>query len=125
MKLLVFVLNNTLKLNELLLALSNSGLNGATILKSVGMARSIFEYGKDKDKDKETNNVIISTLKVLLSKKEPENRTIFTVVDDEGEKIFCDVVERVIGSLTKENTGIMFTIPILSVRGFSVKKNNL
>ena len=46
MELLVFVLNNIEKLDELLIELSNSGLKGATILNSMGMASSIYNSKK-------------------------------------------------------------------------------
>lgn len=110
MKLLIFVLNNIDKLDELMLELSNDGVKGATIIQSSGMAHSLYNNEESK---------FINSLKALLDPDQRENRTIFTVVDDQQEKIFFDVVEKVIGDLNKPNTGIIFTVPIGEVRGIS------
>ena len=61
----------------------------------------------------------MNSLKALLDPDLPDNKTIFTVVDDEQEAIFVKVVEEVIGDLSKPNTGIMFTLPISDVKGLS------
>ncbi len=113
MKVLFFVLNNVNKLEDLLIQLSNRGLRGATIINSTGMAQSL--YG--------TNSLMMDSLKVLLNPGSEENRTIFTIVDDEQEKMFYEVVNEVIGPLSKPNTGIIFTLPIDSFNGLVPKKS--
>lgn len=120
MKLLVFVLNNIKKLDELLVELSKKGLSGATIINSIGIAQSLY-----KSKNSNTyESVIINSLKALLdSSDHNENRTIFAVVDEPQEKIFYKAVEKVIGSLSKENTGIIFTVPVDSVMGLSSRRD--
>ena len=116
MELLVFVLNNIEKLDELLIELSNSGLKGATILNSMGMASSIYN-----SKKQETQNLIINSLKIFFFFFEKENRIIFSVVDKKQQEIFYKVVDRIIGPLSKENTGIIFTIPVSSTQGINLK----
>lgn len=116
MELLFFVLNNVEKLDELLLTLSEKGLKGATIITSAGMAKSIYDSNLNK-----TDNIIINSLKILLNNNSEENKTIFTIVDEQQKKIFKDVVDEVIGPLTQKNTGIMFTVPVSSVYG--IEKN--
>ena len=120
MKLLVFVLNNINKLDDFLVELSKRGLNGATIINSIGIAQSLY-----KSKSSNTyQSVIINSLRALLeSTDHHENRTIFSVVDESQEKIFYKAVEKVIGSLSKENSGIIFTIPVDSVIGLSSQKD--
>ncbi len=120
MKLLVFVLNNINKLDELLVELSKKGLNGATIINSIGIAQSLY-----KSKNSNTyESVIINSLKALLdSNDHNENRTIFAVVDEPQEQIFYKAVEKVVGSLSKENSGIIFTVPVDSVMGLSSQRN--
>lgn len=120
MKLLVFVLNDIDKLDDFLIELSKRGLNGATIINSIGIAQSLY-----KSKSANTyQSVIINSLKALLeSNDHNENRTIFSVVDESQEKIFYKAVEKVIGSLSKENSGIIFTIPVDSVMGLTSQKN--
>lgn len=120
MKLLVFVLNNINKLDELLVELSRKGLSGATIINSIGIAQSLY-----KSKNSNTyESVIISSLKALLdSNDHHENKTIFAVVDEPQEKIFYEAVEKVVGSLSKENSGIIFTVPVDSVMGLSSQRD--
>ena len=120
MKVLIFVLNDISKLDELLIELSKNGLRGATIINSIGMARSIY-----KSKSSNTyESIIINSLKALLeSSSNDENKTIFTIVDEAQEKMFYEVVEKIIGPLSKENSGIIFTIPVDSVKGLSKNAN--
>ena len=113
MKLLVFVLSKIEKLDDLLIELSKNKITGATILKSVGMATSIYN---NLHKDK-SYSLILESLKILLNNKNNENVTIFAVVDEKQEKIFFKVVEEVVGSISKQNTGIIFTIKIDSIFG--------
>lgn len=108
MKLLIFVLNNNEKVDSLLSELSDQGLRGATILHSTGMAQSLYNRHESK---------LMNSLKALLDEEHDENTTIFTVVDQEQEQLFYRVVKQVVGELTEPNTGIIFTIPVDSVRG--------
>ena len=113
MEILFFVLNDVDKLDEFLIKLSERGLKGATILTSAGMAKSIYDSSLSNKKE----NIIINSLKILLNNNSEENKTIFTLVNEQQRQIFIDVVKEVIGPLNKKNTGIMFTIPVNSVYG--------
>ena len=113
MELLFFVLNHIEKLDELLIRLSEKGLKGATILTSAGMAKSIY----DSSLSGRNENIIINSLKILLNDNSNENKTIFTIVDEQQKQIFKNVVDEVIGPLNKKNTGIMFTVPVSSIYG--------
>lgn len=113
MEVLFLVLNDVDKLDDLLLALSKKGLKGATIITSAGMAKSVY----DSCVSNKTENIILNSLKILLSNNSDENKTIFTIVNEQQKQIFKNVVDDVIGPLNKKNTGIMFTIPVSSVYG--------
>ncbi len=115
MEVLFFVLNDVSKLDDLLFELSKRGLKGATILTSTGMAKSIY----DSDTLNKNNNIIINSLKILLNNNNDENKTIFALVNKSQKQIFKNVVDEIVGPLTKENTGIMFTIPVSSVYGIT------
>lgn len=106
MKMLIFVLNNVDLLDDLLVELSENGLRGATILNSTGMARSLYE-----------TTSMMSSLKALLDSDHEENKTIFAIVNEKQEQIFYDAVDKIIGPLSQPNSGIMFTLPIDSVKG--------
>ena len=113
MELLVFILNEIEKLDKLLLKLSQQGLKGATILTSAGMAKSIY----DSNLSNNSENIIINSLKILLNNNNDENKTIFTIVNDQQKQIFKNVVNEVVGPLKEKNKGVMFTIPVNSVDG--------
>lgn len=113
MEILFFILNDVDKLDKLLITLSERGLKGATIITSAGMAKSIY----DSNLANKSENIIINSLKILLNNNSDENKTIFTIVNEKQKQIFKEVVDEVIGPLTKKNTGIMFTIPVNSVYG--------
>ncbi len=113
MKLIVFVLNKTEKLNDFLISLSKNGLKGATIIKSTGLIRSLY----DSNKEKKTQNLILDSLRIILNKTENENITIFSVVDEAEEKIFINLIHRIIGNIKKEDVGFLFTMPVCRVDG--------
>ena len=87
MKLMVIILNKTDALEYLLEGLSASGIRGATIIDSSGMAET-------------------------LSKK-----TIISVIKNDQLEAARKVVYSTVGDLSQPNTGILFTIPIDFVEG--------
>ena len=115
MKLLIFILKKTEKINEILKLLSKKNLNEVTILKSLGMFKSVDYYNKDSN----AQNLIINSLKIILSQTENCSITILCVVNKHEEKIFIDVVKQVVGNLKNSNSGILFTLPICSLCGLN------
>ena len=115
MKLLIFILKKTEKINELLKTLSQNGLKEATILKSSEIINSTENFSKNID----TENLIINSLKIILSKTENYSVTILLAVKKNEEKIFINVVEKVVGNLKNKNIGILFALPICYVCGLN------
>ena len=115
MKLLVFILKKTEKLGEILRSLSKNNLNEVTILKSSGMIKSI-DYD---NKESNAQNLIINSLKIILSQTENYSVTIISVVNESEEKKFIYVVEKVLGNLKNKKSGILFTLPICSLCGLN------
>lgn len=107
MKLLVFVLNDTDKLDEILSGYVEIGLTGATILDSVGMGRVLAR-----------DVPIFAGFQSLLSGSRPYNKTIISVVDDD-EKVqrVLRLIEDVCGSFDQPGAGIAFTLPLDQVHG--------
>jgi len=114
MKLLVFILNQTALLETFLSRLAEEGIRGATILSSTGMARALSDSG-------DATLSFFASLRTILDPANVENKTILTVVTDEQVKIVLDVIEEVVGDLSKPNTGIVFTLPIDMVKGIDKK----
>ncbi|GAA0179691.1 hypothetical protein SH2C18_25210 [Clostridium sediminicola] len=109
MQLLVMVLNDVNKIDDLLLEFSKSNINGATVIDSHGMATVLYETHKD--------IALFGSLKMLLNEKRPFNKTIFTILSDVKINIALKCIRKVVGDLNKPNVGIVFTVPVNHVEG--------
>ncbi|MFA7565622.1 MAG: hypothetical protein WCY01_01245 [Alkalispirochaeta sp.] len=102
MKLVVFVLNKEELLERVLEAYVEAGIEGATILDSEGMGRFLtYEVP------------LFADFKEFMKGNKPYNKTIFSVVRDEGvipqlKKLLDDVC----GGIAEPGTGIFFTVPV-------------
>lgn len=112
MKCMFIVLNNTEKLDELLGALADNGIKGATVLESTGMAHKLLS-------DDYTTRFLGSLRNVLNSDRETNN-TIFMVLSDEQVLLARAAVKKVLKDLSKPDTGIMFTVPVDFVEGVNI-----
>jgi nitrogen regulatory protein P-II 1 len=107
MTLLVFILNDPEKLEEVLEGYLEIGITGATVLDSLGMGHIL-----------ETEVPIFAGFQSLFSSASAYNKTILSVVDDrEKIKEALDMIEEVCGSLSEPGVGIAFTVSIGQVRG--------
>lgn len=110
MQLLVLILNKLDCLDSILKEFVESGIKGATILDSVGMARALTQ-GDNEDIP------MFGFLKTVLHESRPFNKTILVVVKDEQVSTGINAIKRVLGDLTEPDTGIVFTVPIGYVEG--------
>jgi nitrogen regulatory protein PII len=112
MFMVMFVLDDPSKLNELLKAWMNTGINGATIVESTGMNRQLspcppmrYSYG-------------------LTSLREAENLSLFVVVEEEEQVNNClSATEEVVGNLDEPNTGVFTAWPLILTKGISLKRD--
>lgn len=112
MKLLMIVLNQVEKLDKMLEEFINAGIHGATIISSTGMVSELaknIEYYP-----------IIGSLRFITEGPRTESKTIFMVLDDEKAEKAKEIVRRIIGDLSKPNTAVIFTMPILSAEGIEI-----
>ena len=72
MHLLVAVINQPEKLDEILVGFVELGVRGATVIQSEGMGRVLSH-----------DIPIFAGLQTLISQSRPDNRTIFSVLSDE------------------------------------------
>lgn len=93
MQVVTLVLNKTECLEELLEALIENKISGATVLDSTGMMRA------------------------LLDPERKSSKTVFMVLRDEQVDTVRKIVNRVTGGLDRPDTGILFSIPTLFVDG--------
>jgi len=115
MYLILFVLDNPDKLEELLNAWEKTGTGGATVLVSTGMHR--LNSGVIRD-----DLPLMPGLDDFYKRVEDYHRTLFTIVKDDAtlDKIVT-ATESVVGDLNRPNTGILVVLP--TARVYGVEKN--
>jgi hypothetical protein len=118
MFLILYVLHDPTRLNDVLTAWNDTGVSGITILPSTGLKRMQDFIGLREDIP------LIPSLEDLVSHEEKLNRTLFTVVkSDEMVDKVLKATEDKIGDLDLPNTGILAVIPLARVYGLNRKDN--
>jgi hypothetical protein len=109
MQLLLIVLNKIDKFDELLESFIEQGISGATILSSTGMMRELSKNSEDFP--------IFGSLRYLIDLEQGESKTIFMVLKDEQVETAKKTIRKVVGDLSKPDSAIVFTLPILTAEG--------
>lgn len=108
MKLLVLVLNDEDKVDEVLLNLTKAGVKGATVIDSVGMGGILG-----------VKIPFFPKLNNLVQISKPDNKTIFTVINNDSTlKEAVDMLRDTL-QLEKPGTGFLFVLPVLEIYGTS------
>lgn len=105
---LVLILEKEEYLNELLLELNDVGVKSATVTNSSGMMGHLSSLGEEQ---------IISTLRPLFTPAHTENKTIFMILNQEKVEVARETIRKVLGDLSKPETGILFGVPLLFTEG--------
>jgi nitrogen regulatory protein PII len=108
MQVLVAVVNDPEKVDDILSGFLELGITGATVINSEGMGRVLSH-----------DIPIFAGLQTLISRSRPQNRTIFSVVEDEKVDSTVALLQEVCGDLTAPATGIVFTLPLDRVVGLA------
>jgi nitrogen regulatory protein PII len=108
--LVVLVLDNLEHYSEILEAWEATGVSGITVLESTGLGRL---RGAARD-----DMPLLPSLRDLVSHRELHHRTLFTVVEHEtmAEQLIA-ATKAIIGDLSRENTGLLFVLPLSRVLG--------
>lgn len=107
-RLLVAVINDPEKLDEILSGFLELGVTGATILNSEGMGRLLSH-----------DIPIFAGLQTLISGSRPQNRMIFSVVPESLVDDALALLQDVCGNLASPATGIAFVLPVERVVGLA------
>jgi nitrogen regulatory protein P-II 1 len=108
MHLLIAVVNEPDKVDEILSGFLELGITGATVIGSEGMGRLL------------THDIpIFAGLQSLIAGSRPQNRTIFSVVSDDKVDPAFDLLQDVCGNLAAPATGIAFSLPVDRVVGLA------
>jgi nitrogen regulatory protein PII len=109
MQLLIAVINQEEKLDQILAGFLELGITGATVIRSEGMGRVLSH-----------DVPIFAGLQTLLSRARPQNQTIFSVIREEVKvQGAIELLQRVCGNLDDPATGIAFTLPVQQVVGLA------
>lgn len=107
-QLLVAVVNDADKLDEILSGFVELGITGATVVASEGMGRLL------------THDIpIFAGLQSLISGSRPQNRTIFSVISEDKVDAAFELMQDVCGNLAAPATGIAFSVPVRRVVGLA------
>jgi nitrogen regulatory protein P-II 1 len=109
MELLVCVINDNEKLDDVLTGFVELGITGATIVNTAGMGHVLAH-----------DVPIFAGLKELVSRAHPHNTTVFSVIES-PEKVEAAIalVKEICHDLTRPATGIVFTVPVTRVVGLA------
>lgn len=107
MQILFLVLSQYEKLEKLLVELNNIGVKGATVINSTGMAQ-VLSHETD---------AFLGSLRAFLTPEREDNRTVIMVLEEDKVESVKKVIHRVIGSLNKPGTGILFVTNAVYVEG--------
>ena len=105
MKLLVIVLNATEMLEEVLEALIETGIGGATVIDSEGMGHIIEDVP------------LFAGMRSLFRSARPRNKIVLSAIADSQAREGLDVLEKILECSHEKGNGIAFIVPIESVIG--------
>ena len=108
MQLLIAVINEEEKLDEILSGMVELGVTGATIVNSEGMGRVLSH-----------DIPIFAGLDALASRSRPQNQTIFSVIRDEKVDAVISLLQEICGDFGAGGTGIVMTVPLTRVVGLA------
>jgi nitrogen regulatory protein P-II 1 len=116
MKMILFVLNDPTKLQDLLEAWKEAGATGATVLYSTGMGR-IHQSAALQD-----DLPLMPSLSDFFGSNTELSRTLFTIVkDDETVKNVMAATRAVAGDLCQPGTGLLVVLPVDLTEGLEIK----
>ena len=108
MQMLIAVINDPEKVDEILSGFLELGITGATVIESEGMGRLLSH-----------DIPIFAGLQTLISRSRPQNRTIFSVITEDKAGGALALLQDVCGNLDAPATGIAFTLPVSRVLGLA------
>jgi hypothetical protein len=108
----LFIMHNPDLLEELVVAWQGAGVQRATVLFSTGMRRLQQKEGLRDDIP------LMPSLENFYEIPQTFSRTIFTTVKDESMiDHILSATQRVVGDLSKHETGVFLVLPVLRAYG--------
>lgn len=110
MELLVIILNHEDHFYSLIPLLQEKGIHGGTILDSEGLASTLLQ---------ESDDSRLRYLRSMFNQGRPYNKTILLLLNEDMVEVAKTCVREVVGDISHENTGILFTLPVSSFEGLT------
>jgi hypothetical protein len=109
MYMLIMVLDDSSRLNEVLEAWISSGVKGVTVLESTGVNRIL---------PRASASPMFAGFTQIFGSGRVGHNTLFAIIDDiEIADVAVVATEQVLGDLTKPHTGIIFAVPVARTWG--------
>ena len=116
MKMILFVLNDPAKIQDLLDAWKDAGATGATVLYSTGMGR-LHQSAALRD-----DLPLMPSLSDFFASDAELSRTLFTILkDDETVNLVIAATRSVVGDLDQPKTGLLVVLPVDQTEGLEKK----
>lgn len=106
MQLLIAVINQEERIEEILSGFLEIGITGATLINTEGMGRLLA-----------SEVPIFAGLEALAGRTRPRNQTLFSVIDDDKVEGALALLQEVCGDFSRPATGIVVTLPVNRVLG--------
>lgn len=106
MQLLIAVINQEERMEEILSGFLEIGITGATLINTEGMGRLLA-----------SEIPIFAGLEALAGRTRPRNQTLFSVMDDDKVDRALALLQEVCGDFSQPATGIVVTLPVNRVLG--------
>lgn len=112
MFLIVLVVNDPYICQDLLKTWKEAGVPGATIIESLGLQRALKRTIRD-------NLPLMPSFDDIEQDEETRNRTVFSVVPDQGtvDRVKA-ATEKILGPLKQQDTGFLFVVSVNEAFGF-------
>jgi nitrogen regulatory protein PII len=106
-QLLIAVINQEERMEEILSGFLEIGITGATLINTEGMGRLLA-----------SEVPIFAGLEALVGRTRPRNQTLFSVIEDD-DKVdrALALLQEVCGDFSRPATGIVVTLPVNRVLG--------
>lgn len=113
MYMLVMVLDDTARLNDVLIAWDQAGVGGVTIIESTGLNRVLQRHSPE---------MAFVGFSQMFGSGRVGHNTLFAVIDSlETAETAVAATEAVFGDLTQPNTGIIVALPVAKAWGVGDK----
>lgn len=113
MQLLILILHNSRHMDKALALMMESGIHGGSLLDCEGVLQAMSHNSVEPPP-------IFGSLRQYLNPERGEmNKILISAVEDGQVDTVKKIVNEVTGGLNKANTGIMMTLPILTIEGLA------